>query len=226
MNTKISVFFALLLSVATIKVVNAKATYDENLPLYENVLTLNATTPLTSRYEDCIGWRNGTNPDGFTWFGMRIQLPVDADTSNGQYYSAIIMPDPADGYTQPYNTTDPETLLNYTFQTHEKNPTIRINMNNDIFWDSYQFTSPSNDSFDLQQEEKTYGVLCTLSESEDGESATDGAKATLTVSLSQNLIRNGTSSPISSESSLGCSTVSSTVAIYAVAIVGAFIFAL
>jgi hypothetical protein len=65
---------------------------DESYPLYENTLTVSTTTPWNEdRLQDCLddNYTYETNPDNFTWYGLRIILPEDADEMEAFYFTGV-----------------------------------------------------------------------------------------------------------------------------------------
>lgn len=118
---------------------------DPLLPLYEYNLLLDTSTPLSSQYDQCTGWPDYSDPANFTWYALRMQLPVDIVAQGGQWMSAIASMNMADGYVQPYSETVPVNLYNYTFTSSHADPVVKMNLNSDLMWDSYQFDFTDRD---------------------------------------------------------------------------------
>lgn len=164
----------------------------EGLPLYEYQLVMSATTSLSSQYGECTGWKEEQNPSNFTWYGLQVQLPDDAVTGNGQYFTDVTSFDEDDGIDQPYNETEPMIMLNYTFQSSESSPVVRINLNGDALWDSYKFDFAGVDSGAVKEHEKSFTVWCTTHVDSSSRTQVPAVRPTLTTSLQQTVLRDGT----------------------------------
>lgn len=112
---------------------------------YTYYLRINATLPLKLsgngelEVDRCVEWMSDANDSNFTWYGLQVQLPDDASTTSGRYYPDVTRATKELGYVQQYNTTPPVSILGYNFTTKESQPTIRINFNDEPFWDTYTF---------------------------------------------------------------------------------------
>lgn len=129
---------------------DTEALIDERSDEYTYFLEIKATTPLetswdtdTPEIENCVEWMPWSNEFNFTWYGFQIQLPIGAESVSGRYYSDIT----GAGFAQPYNVTSPgDSILSYNISTSEAEPAIFININDDLFWESYIFDFASSDS--------------------------------------------------------------------------------
>jgi hypothetical protein len=171
--------------------------YDESYPLYENTLTVSTTTPWNEdRLQDCLddNYTYETNPDNFTWYGLRIILPEDADEMDAVYSAGVASMVQERGFHQPYGEETPTYFLNTSFQTTERNPTIRLSINDGVIFGKYQFFF--DEVLDGEPVEKTYisvPVTCLIERSKDGsETWVEVLDAILTLSMSQTQLREGT----------------------------------
>lgn len=113
---------------------------------YAYGISIDATLPLeVDRFtgkpeiDQCIEWNSDSNPDNFTWYGLRIQLPDDAVTRSGHYFTYVTRATKELGFVQQYNETSPASILKYNITTKDAQPTIRINFNDNPFWETYTF---------------------------------------------------------------------------------------
>jgi len=140
---------------------------------YSYSLLVNATTPFNTLGVDtlgepiidqCVYWDESVSPENFTWYGFRIQLPDGASTGSGGHYATVTRATKELGLVQPYNTTKyPWGILGYGITTQEAKPTIKMNFNNRLFWNSYTFDFADGDddyqafTIELQGYVRCYG---------------------------------------------------------------------
>lgn len=137
--------------------------------------------------ERCVEWVGDANGANFTWYGLRIQLPDDAATGGGGWTPAATRATKELGFVQDYNDT--YNLLDFNFTTQESQPIVRINFDDDPFWDTYKFDFVEQgavvaDDADYQ-EFKVYGsVSCYATPaSEQSRTVLWPVRPTLTTSL-------------------------------------------
>lgn len=116
---------------------------------YSYSFQVNASTPFTIDglgepiIDQCVDWDyERVSLENFTWYGFRIQLPDSASTTgSGFRLSAVTRATKEFGLVQPYNTTIDSgwQILGYSITTQEAKPTIKINLNDRLFWTSYTF---------------------------------------------------------------------------------------
>jgi hypothetical protein len=73
------------------------------------------------------------------------------------------------GFHQPYGEETPAYFFNTSFQTTERNPTIRLSINDEVIFGKYQFFF--DEVLDGEPVEKTYKsvpVTCLIERSKDG----------------------------------------------------------
>ncbi|KAL9183927.1 hypothetical protein ACHAXT_002013 [Thalassiosira profunda] len=130
-------------------------------------LRINASLPLELDWQTgepeidrCVEWGPGDNSNGanFTWYGLRIQLPDDATTQSGQYYSDVVVATMDGGFVQSYNATN-DTVLMYNLTTAETKPTVRLNFNDNPFWTTYTFDA-AGDEYQQYVKEERGSVSC------------------------------------------------------------------
>lgn len=164
---------------------------------YKYILTVDATLPLQTSWQTggleidrCIEWPSGESRTNFTWFGFRMQLPDDASISGGSMYSYITRSTKDLGYVQDFNTTS--TLLQYNMTMKESLPTIRMTLNDDLFWKTYNFdfvqsdqgSAASDDSSYQEFKNKMYGaVSCNIPTGNNSYRILNPVVPTLTISL-------------------------------------------
>ena len=160
---------------------------DGDSTLYEYNLMLKSVTPLAASYEESIGWSEYVNPENFTWWGFEIQLPDEVSGGSGGWFSDVTAPMKADGLVQPYNDTTPLNLVNYTFESTEAYLTIKMNLNEGLFWDTYKFDKFDDDGNAIDQT-KPFSVLCITYQDDTTTSQRSAVDVKMTVSLSQKVI--------------------------------------
>jgi hypothetical protein len=145
---------------------------------------------------DCVddNYTYTTNEENFTWYGLRIILPEDARGEGASWFNDVATMVEDNGFQQAYGEETPVVLLNSTFLTTETNPTIRISINDDVQFESYQFFFDKVEDGEPMEKTKTFGAAtCWVEQSEDGGGSWRGvADAVLTISLFQTQIREAT----------------------------------
>jgi hypothetical protein len=134
----------------------------------------------------------GSTPDNFTWYGLRLELPEDAANEWSGYSTNVASSVIEIGYQQAYGEETPVVVYNSTFQTTEKNPTIKINFNDQILFSPYQFIFDDNNGDPVEATSGIGAVLCLVERFEDGDVWSVVGDAVLTMSMTQTQIREGT----------------------------------
>lgn len=108
---------------------------------YKYRLQINAATPPGDHtVDECVEWPKDSNGANFTWYGLRIQLSDDAKTKGGRWYPDVTRSTKELGIVQKYNMTSPPlTLLEFNITTPETQPIIRMNWNDDPFYETFKF---------------------------------------------------------------------------------------
>jgi hypothetical protein len=171
---------------------------DESYPLYENDFWISVTTPW-KKDQQCLDENyvyDGGNPVNFTWYGLRLLLPEDAANQWSFSFSNVASSVKEIGYQQAYGEETPVVVYNSTFQTTEKNPTIKINFNDQILFSPYQFIFDDNNGDPVEATSGIGAVTCLVERFEDGDNDVDVwsvvGDAVLTMSMTQTQIREGT----------------------------------
>jgi hypothetical protein len=113
-----------------------------SFPLYENTLTLSTTTPWDeNRFVDCLddNYIYVSNPENFTWYGLRIILPEDVDSSQSSWSTDVTSMVKDNGFQQVFEEETAVEVFSSTFTTTGKKTTIRININDDAAYKTFQF---------------------------------------------------------------------------------------
>ena len=136
---------------------------------YSYSFQVNASTPFKIDglgepiIDQCVDW---VSLENFTWYGLRIQLPDSPTTTGGGFhFSDVTRATKEFGVVQPYNTTIDSgwQILRYEITTQEAKPTIKINLNDRLFWNSYTFDFMDGDddyqefTFELAGDVGCYG---------------------------------------------------------------------
>ena len=141
---------------------------------YSYSFQVNASTPfkidgLTGEpiIDQCVDWDyESVSLENFTWYGFRIQLPDGSTTTgSGFHFIDVTQATKEFGLVQPYNTTRDSgwQILGYGITTQEAKPTIKINLNDRLFWKSYTFDFMDGDddyqefTFELTGDVGCYG---------------------------------------------------------------------
>jgi hypothetical protein len=154
--------------------------------LYQYQLVLDGTTEYSYQYEECIDWPEDTIQDYFTWYGFRVQLPDDAAPGNGMWLSTITSPIKENGVKQFFNESSPLILLNYTFDSSQESPLIRLNLIDELFYNSYSFEAFQDNK---EEQTKTFSVNCIYEQTNTSISYVPAIYVTLTISLEKKLVQ-------------------------------------
>jgi hypothetical protein len=168
-----------------------------SFPLYKNTLTLSTTTPWDEeRFVDCLddNYTYATNPDNFTWYGLRIILPDDVDSLGSSWFTHVASMVKDDGFDQAYGEETAVEVFSSTFQTTERNPTIRISINDDIIFTKYQFIFDKVSDGEPVNLTKRFGAVSCLLQRDKygGELWRSVLNGVLTISMSQKQVQEGT----------------------------------
>ncbi|KAG7365225.1 hypothetical protein IV203_038428 [Nitzschia inconspicua] len=175
-------------------------TYDESLPLYENNLVLSTSTPWSYGLAECLdghNWENGTNPDNFTWYGLRLDLPNDAEDGQSSWFTQIGSMEVDRGFNQLYGDDIPLMVANITFRTTESNPTIKINLQGDVLWSRIIFNFDGVEDGDFVQTTRGYSVLCLSEQTETSGTYMNAVDATFTLAMARMQLREGANGTLS-----------------------------
>ncbi|OEU05661.1 hypothetical protein FRACYDRAFT_258725, partial [Fragilariopsis cylindrus CCMP1102] len=127
---------------------------------YSYSFQVNASTPFKIDglgepiIDQCVDWDYERLPDGST------------TTGSGFHFSDVTRATKEFGLVQPYNTTTIDSgwqILGYEITTQEAKPTIKMNFNDRLFWNSYTFDFMDGDdeyqefTFELNGDVGCYG---------------------------------------------------------------------
>jgi hypothetical protein len=179
--------------------------YDESYPLYENTLTLSTTTPWNEdRFQDCAddNYTYATNPDNFTWYGLRIIPPEDAGEMDSFHFNSVASMVQGSGFEQPYGEDTPTVVFNSSFLTTERNPTIRLSINDGALFGTYQFFFDDVQDGEPVETIMSFAAIFCLNEPSEfgGEVWMGVVDAILTLSMSQTQLREGASASVALQS--------------------------
>ncbi|KAG7345957.1 hypothetical protein IV203_005024 [Nitzschia inconspicua] len=178
---------------------------DESLPLYENMLVLSTSTPWSYGLSECLdghNWDNGTKPDNFTWYGLRVELPDDAVESSSFWFTGIASMELDRGFNQLYGEDVPVVVANITFRTTEPNPTIKVNLQDDLLWTPVTFNMDDVEDGDFVETTRGFAVSCLGEQTETVMTFPTAVDATFATAMSRMQLRSGTSPTSGVSSSL------------------------
>jgi hypothetical protein len=166
---------------------------DPSLPLFENYLVVSLSTPWSNGFDECpdgSNWDNGTKPENFTWYGLRLQLPDDAVEISAFWYSNVGSMVKEDGFQQLYGQDTPEVVCNINFTTTEANPTIGYNLNDDLLWETWQVYLDDVEDGEYVKTSKGYSTgLCSVEKTENSEIWVPAVDATFELAMARMQLR-------------------------------------
>lgn len=127
-------------------------------------------------------------------------LPDDAKTLSGQYIPSAMKATEDEGLRQWYNDTNTEmSFLSFGFESSEGSPVIRLNTNDDPFFDSYQFSFVDDNK---GKATKNFNVNCILEQTNISTTLSSGIDVRLTVTLEKMTDSNDSDDDIDSRAAI------------------------